>query len=441
MKCLLTENDYSSFNPVCRELGAPPASSSWTCWIRSSFQSRLPGVGGSAPRTWPSSKDTSAFNPVCRELGAPPRSKRLDKSASIFQSRLPGVGGSAPSTTPRGGRSTAFQSRLPGVGGSAECVKRSLSEMLTFNPVCRELGAPPSMLCSAPMALASFNPVCRELGAPPREAHLHHQFRHLSIPFAGSWGLRRATTMRPAKSKLGFQSRLPGVGGSAHASGPRGGRVRLTFNPVCRELGAPPMVRGIVDSAYDLSIPFAGSWGLRLYAERRNAEAPAFNPVCRELGAPPPRRHGDGGPRHGGAFNPVCRELGAPPSPSTTLRGRRIATFNPVCRELGAPPLGGAGVPRRVELSIPFAGSWGLRQGSAASRRHEPFQSRLPGVGGSAGLEGAIPEDLYLFQSRLPGVGGSASRCLPGPPSRSLFQSRLPGVGGSAPGRGEEEAL
>ncbi len=60
----------SPFNPVCRELGAPPCVGSRFSAL-SFFQSRLPGVGGSAPP--PLQPETrAAFNPVCRELGAPP---------------------------------------------------------------------------------------------------------------------------------------------------------------------------------------------------------------------------------------------------------------------------------------------------------------------------------------------------------------------------------
>ncbi len=41
-------------------------------------------------------------------------------TAAAFQSRLPGVGGSAAPVAPRGHvEGDAFQSRLPGVGGSA----------------------------------------------------------------------------------------------------------------------------------------------------------------------------------------------------------------------------------------------------------------------------------------------------------------------------------
>ncbi len=71
------------------------------------------------------------------------------------------------------------------------------------------------MEAAAPVTL-TFNPVCRELGAPPRVISLVAEYNT-------------------------FQSRLPGVGGSADAAGdlweaPVGG----PFNPVCRELGAPP---------------------------------------------------------------------------------------------------------------------------------------------------------------------------------------------------------
>ncbi len=253
------------------------------------FQSRLPGVGGSAPvASW----GEGVF------LG--------------FQSRLPGVGGSA---DPRGDpMTTTFQSRLPGVGGSAGVFLGTLI---------------------------------------PRPL--------LSIPFAGSWGLRQGLTWRTTRS-LVFQSRLPGVGGSAGVS-----HERETLRA-------------------QLSIPFAGSWGLR----------PCCSLTSSEWGLFQSRLPGVGGSAGSsrllssmGAFNPVCRELGAPPRTART-GSWCITAFNPVCRELGAPPRLCAGCEASGGLSIPFAGSWGLRRGGAlvaprsGVRPWQRFQSRLPGVGGSA---------------------------------------------------------
>ncbi len=62
----------------------------------------------------------------------------------------------------------------------------------------------------------------------------------------------------------------------------------MTFNPVCRELGAPPAIHtGSARCGRLLSIPFAGSWGLRPLEVVGLTEPGPFNPVCRELGAPP----------------------------------------------------------------------------------------------------------------------------------------------------------
>ncbi len=90
---------------------------------------------------------------------------------TTFQSRLPGVGGSALAYMGGFTGCVAFQSRLPGVGGSAEGVR----------------------------------------GAPLDDP--------LSIPFAGSWGLRPLTATTPSPLTVTFQSRLPGVGGSAFPAG------------------------------------------------------------------------------------------------------------------------------------------------------------------------------------------------------------------------------
>ncbi len=133
---------------------------------------------------------------------------------------------------------TDFQSRLPGVGGSAA---RDMMGYWLHTP---------------------FNPVCRELGAPPDGGGEDGGFLALSIPFAGSWGLR------------------PGLQEVRRALAP-------AFNPVCRELGAPPDMSAVVAWGDRLSIPFAGSWGLRLWNGTAARCCGAFNPVCRELGAPP----------------------------------------------------------------------------------------------------------------------------------------------------------
>ncbi len=422
------------------------------------FQSRLPGVGGSAA-TIREAIDLLTFNPVCRELGAPPVfAERRASSAPHFQSRLPGVGGSAFEVFKGALSYTVFQSRLPGVGGSAvEELSGMAWDLLSIPfagswglrprrgprrgprprlsiPFAGSWGLRPSRLTSQrTLRRSSFNPVCRELGAPPAtEAYRDIEPRH-------------------------FQSRLPGVGGSARRHRTRQ-RRRLSFNPVCRELGAPPAARPRWRAAYSrgpfnpvcrelgappswyrngkqsgeppfnpvcrelgappiadsrglrglpLSIPFAGSWGLRRLSQAFFMAVPSFNPVCRELGAPPSfhrvcgpsstpfnpvcrelgappsarvRVLGSGGvdfqsrlPGVGGSakadsksvggvasFNPVCRELGAPPR-GRDERPRRTATFNPVCRELGAPPPRRPPPRRCQRLSIPFAGSWGLR--------------------------------------------------------------------------------
>ncbi len=62
------------------------------------------------------------------------------------------------------------------------------------------------------------------------------------------------------------------------------------------------------------------------------------------------------------------------------------------------------------ELSIPFAGSWGLRPRSNAVTEPQP-QLSIPFAGswGLRHLHGPLSEDAFrFFQSRLPGVGGSA---------------------------------
>ncbi len=298
---------------------------------------------------------------------------------------------------------------------------------------------------------AAFNPVCRELGAPPRIGHRSGRLDRLSIPFAGSWGLRpeRGTAKRRSRplsipfagswglrhvsQLLGqrcpcFQSRLPGVGGSALVFLSQTQATSRPFNPVCRELGAPPSDTRPKHSAGDFQSRLPGVGGSAPLRLLRSSQFASFNPVCRELGAPPSTRStssslslfqsrlpGVGGSaepwRAGGhrlgrlsipfagswglrlaylngfskvtSFNPVCRELGAPPTAEKPHK-RRLP-FNPVCRELGAPPTGrfsrkpsrsfqsrlpGVGGSARVSLreatpprglSIPFAGSWGLR--------------------------------------------------------------------------------
>ncbi len=90
------------------------------------------------------------FNPVCRELGAPPFGEQAGHEWDYFQSRLPGVGGSA------------------------------------------------------------LRPLDREVHGPLQ----------LSIPFAGSWGLRRPAGCSWLDIGKDFQSRLPGVGGSASGVAP-----------------------------------------------------------------------------------------------------------------------------------------------------------------------------------------------------------------------------
>ncbi len=183
----------------------------------------------------------------------------------------------------------------------------------------------------------------------------------LSIPFAGSWGLRQ---------------------------------------PACRA--------GLHSPALELSIPFAGSWGLRHGDAESSAMAPvSFNPVCRELGAPPPQLRvrrdsrgfqsrlpgvggsapaGEAGRSIGRAFQSRLPGVGGSAKGRPSKSGRRSSLSIPFAGSWGlrlglAPCKGGSQAP----LSIPFAGSWGLRpeawrRGEAAAR----FQSRLPGVGGSA---------------------------------------------------------
>ncbi len=351
-----------TFNPVCRELGAPPSempagASDLTC-----FQSRLPGVGGSAESDLRLVSPFWSFNPVCRELGAPPRARLARADLAAFQSRLPGVGGSA-----RAGR--ALRSGRPA----------------PFNPVCRELGAPPQNPKQRKTIMAAFNPVCRELGAPPGLSRVQESAELLSIPFAGSWGLRLIV-------------------------GNWGGGI-VTFNPVCRELGAPPKASWKHAKSLRLSIPFAGSWGLRPNRQRQKKvqyDLP-FNPVCRELGAPP-CHHPQDHRQHRPAFNPVCRELGAPP---------RLQDIT-------------GGLIRSFQSRLPGVGGSAQAVKEAALERDGCFQSRLPGVGGSALTAWRAESDLR-FQSRLPGVGGSAWREMLRERARGLaFQSRLPGVGGSA---------
>ncbi len=207
----------ATFNPVCRELGAPPLQGRVTScgW---SFNPVCRELGAPPAMHWPLRVTSRSFNPVCRELGAPPRTRfpLTSEGSGGFQSRLPGVGGSAGAARSGSCRGYRFQSRLPGVGGSA--------------------GGRPSRLAMR----ATFNPVCRELGAPPAPAQLGKHQPPLSIPFAGSWGLR------PGKEGLVVFIWI------------------TTFNPVCRELGAPPFVAGVPIQSTVLSIPFAGSWGLRL---------------------------------------------------------------------------------------------------------------------------------------------------------------------------------
>ncbi len=329
-----------------------------------------------------------------------------------FQSRLPGVGGSALSDQHKAGvLKHDFQSRLPGVGGSASArppagwpSPRSLSIPFAGSWGLRlwawssrsGLGATP------------FNPVCRELGAPPRGNSSGRTRRRLSIPFAGSWGLRRKARWHArrydelsipfagswglrlapeglSRERLAFQSRLPGVGGSASGSA-RDGASRLLSIPFAGSWGLRPRGRRLDGTGSErLSIPFAGSWGLRPLGRSAERWTSPFNPVCRELGAPPPRRP---------------RRPRRPPRP-----------FNPVCRELGAPPVFILPIGDFAHLSIPFAGSWGLRRDTEDKpRKRRLFQSRLPGVGGSAPSGRRGMRRCVSFQSRLPGVGGSAVR-------------------------------
>ncbi len=163
----------------------------------------------------------------------------------------------------------------------------------------------------------------------------------LSIPFAGSWGLRLHE--EPTMSTIKILS-IPFAGswGLRPTIWPAKPEPEPTFNPVCRELGAPPSRRARVLPTLRLSIPFAGSWGLR--------------PLARVFG------HAD--------MNFQSRLPGVGGSASSRLgwSERCFMPFNPVCRELGAPPY----VVRTAratggKLSIPFAGSWGLRQGGLAT--------------------------------------------------------------------------
>ncbi len=164
----------------------------------------------------------------------------------LFQSRLPGVGGSAADLREPSSERKNFQSRLPGVGGSALTLATPSGVTLSFNPVCRELGAPPPTPSSppSPPPPPAFNPVCRELGAPPRVQRGSQQgwdvFQSRLPGVGGSAEVRLSVAPAPPH----FQSRLPGVGGSAKHG----------------ELLARRLVA-------KLSIPFAGSWGCFAPAE------------------------------------------------------------------------------------------------------------------------------------------------------------------------------
>ncbi len=237
------------------------------------------------------------------------------------------------------GYAQRFQSRLPGVGGSATAGVRVNPESGLSIPFAGSWG----------LRLVSHS--CRR------------QHAGLSIPFAGSWGLRLRKVIM-LRLALSFQSRLPGVGGSASACLRLNALQRSPFNPVCRELGAPPLgaeyrARGLI---FQSRLPGVG--GSAQAGARRKVWGSPFNPVCRELGAPPWRRGkamartsaffqsrlpGVGGSapdgRHG---HRALARLSIPFAGSWGLRlnrgarGRRVPppSFNPVCRELGAPPRG-----------------------------------------------------------------------------------------------------
>ncbi len=153
----------------------------------------------------------------------------------------------------------------------------------------------------------------------------------LSIPFAGSWGLRPilAEIFESGVSPFNPVCRELGAPPSCWF------RVKFgsSFNPVCRELGAPPGNGATAPHTSRLSIPFAGSWGLRRRTSRASARFAPFNPVCRELGAPP----------HMSKFK-IGDILSIPFAGSWGLR-----------------LLAGKCEARASHLSIPFAGSWGLR--------------------------------------------------------------------------------
>ncbi len=286
------------------------------------------------------------------------------------------------------------------------------------------------------MRPSSFNPVCRELGAPPWAKVPERGLAWLSIPFAGSWGLRRRRPRRDPRRRRRrpgdrFQSRLPGVGGSASKNTAPCGRP-----------------------SFQSRLPGVG--GSAAANKAAAFDHIAFNPVCRELGAPPSPGAARRPPSSATPFNPVCRELGAPPylAPSRPVRPcldfqSRLPGVGGSARDFAArhreglgyfqsrlPGVGGSalrllgGLQPHV-LSIPFAGSWGLRLGFRGLGPPPTFQSRLPGVGGSAEAAQVCARYDLTFQSRLPGVGGSAPT-FPQPSRENIFQSRLPGVGGSA---------
>ncbi len=281
-----------------------------------------------------------SFNPVCRELGAPPKKPVRERKGKTFQSRLPGVGGSAISALFRPFLDFPLSIPFAGSWGLRQGFSHS----------------------AGARSLAAFNPVCRELGAPP-SAHRQARVRaHLSIPFAGSWGLRH-TCEEALCLAYDFQSRLPGVGGSASSKDP-GSWDDHSFQSRLPGVGGSALTGGRLSwttpssDGPRLSIPFAGSWGLRPDLRDKAEEDYCFQSRLPGVG--------------GSALATTCRgsvrrALSIPFAGSWGLRLR--------CKYAAK---------RHLELSIPFAGSWGLRHNQTCIERYWGFQSRLPGVGGSA---------------------------------------------------------
>ncbi len=242
------------------------------------------------------------------------------------------------------------------------------------------MGAPPWGLTSRPRPRPLSIPFAGSWGLRPWFSGPVPSRETLSIPFAGSWGLRPTKPATQDGFAFIFQSRLPGVGGSA------------------------TIQRDDKRAAPDFQSRLPGVGGSARQPSESHGTHCAFNPVCRELGAPP-AEYNTAMSGLCSAFNPVCRELGAPPALGVMGGGRayfqsRLPGVGGSASEaldyLGTlwlfqsrlPGVGGSAA--RIQgrgsrtLSIPFAGSWGLRLPSGSAARPAPRLS-IP-FAGSWGL-------------------------------------------------------